>query len=75
MLLEHKKQHTIRLTYVTVHIGTYFGAHFENQRVHTEISSYTGLPFTQVGLAWVDPRLLFNNIFDWDVRRSVKVNL
>ena len=31
--------------------------------------------YTQVGLAWVEPRLLFNNIFDWDVRRSVKVNL
>jgi len=27
-----------------------------------------------VGLAWVEPRLLFNNIFDWDVRRSVKTN-
>ena len=27
-----------------------------------------------VGLSWTEPRLLFNNIFDWDVRRSVKVN-
>ena len=26
-----------------------------------------------VGLSWTEPRLLFNNIFDWDVRRSVKV--
>ena len=26
-----------------------------------------------VGLSWIEPRLLFNNIFDWDERRSVKV--
>ena len=38
-------------------------------------SGYIDKPSTQVGLAWVEPRLLFNNIFDWDVRRSVKVNL
>ena len=27
-----------------------------------------------IGLAWVEPRLLFNNIFDWEERRSVKTN-
>jgi len=27
-----------------------------------------------IGLSWIEPRLLFNNIFDWDVRRSVKTN-
>ena len=27
-----------------------------------------------IGLAWIEPRLLFNNIFDWEERRSVKTN-
>ena len=27
-----------------------------------------------IGLAWVEPRLLFNNIFDWEERRSVRTN-
>ena len=27
-----------------------------------------------IGLAWIEPRLLFNNIFDWEQRRSVKTN-
>ena len=26
-----------------------------------------------VGLSWLEPRLLFNNIFNWEVRQSVKV--
>ena len=60
---------------LSVHTGKYIGAHSENQQVHKKISAYIDWSFTQVGLAWVEPRLLFNNIFDWDVRRSVKVNL
>ena len=27
-----------------------------------------------IGLAWIEPRLLFNNIFDWEERRSVRTN-
>ena len=27
-----------------------------------------------IGLAWEEPRLLFNNIFDWEQRSSVRTN-
>ena len=48
---------------------TQSGTNIDLEKFQQQITSN---PF-QVGLAWVEPRLLFNNIFDWDVRRSVKV--